>query len=66
MIRAGVHIYILYYVSNLYIIYLPLRAPEMLSSLSKPRISIFNAQLTLFVRRMTLHNSIGKYHHFIN
>ena len=43
---------------------LPLHAPEMLSSLSKSRISIFNAHLTLFVRRMTSHNYIGKYHHF--
>ena len=42
---------------------LPLRAPEMLSSLSKSRISIFNAHLTLFVHRMTSHNSIGKYRH---
>ena len=31
----------------------------MLSSLSKSRISIFNAHLTLFVRRMTSHNSIN-------
>ena len=45
---------------------LPLRAPEMLSSLSKSRISIFNAHLTLFVHRMTSHNSIGKYRHLIN
>ena len=42
----------------------PLRTPETLSSLSKSRISIFNAHLTLFVRRMTSHNSIGKYRHF--
>ena len=27
------------------------------------RISIFNAHLTLFVRRMTSHNSIGKFRH---
>ena len=38
-----------------------LRAPETLSSLSKSRISIFNAHLTLLVRKMTSHNSIGKY-----
>ena len=42
---------------------LPLRTPETLSSLSKSRISILNAYLTLFVRRMTSHNSIGKYCH---
>ena len=41
-------------------------APETLSSLSKSRISIFNAHLTLFVRKMTSHNSIGKYHHLVN
>ena len=44
----------------------PQRAPETLSSLSKSRISIFNAHLTLFVRRMTSHNSIGKYRHLVN
>ena len=43
-----------------------LRAPEMLSSLSKSRISIFNAHLTLLVRKMTSHNSIGKYRHLVN
>ena len=37
----------------------------MLSSLSKSRISIFNAHLTLLVRRMTSHNSIGKYRHLV-
>ena len=46
---------------RIYRLALPLRAPETLSSLSKSRISIFNAHLTLFVRRMTSHNSIGKY-----
>ena len=47
---------------------LPLRAPEMLSSLSKSRISVFNAHLTLFVRsrRMMSHNSIDKYRHLVN
>ena len=45
---------------------LPLRAPETLSSLSKSRISIYNAHLTLFVRRMMSHNSIGKYCHLVN
>ena len=45
---------------------LPLRAPETLSSLSKSRISIFNAHLTLFFRRMTSQNSIGKYRHLVN
>ena len=48
----------------IYRLALPLRAPETLSSLGKSRISIFNAHLTLFVRRMTSHNSIGKYHHY--
>ena len=43
---------------------LPLRTPETLSSLSKSRISIFNAHLALFVRRVTSHNSISKYRHF--
>ena len=45
---------------------LPLRAPETLSSLSKSRISIFNAHLNLFVHRMTSQNSIGKYRHLVN
>ena len=51
---------------RIYRLALPLRAPEMLSSLSKSKISIFNAHLTLFVCRMTSHNSIGKYHHLVN
>ena len=51
---------------RIYRLALPLRAPEMLSSLSKSKISIFNAHLTLFVRRMTSHNSIGKYRHLVN
>ena len=38
---------------RIYRLAVPLRAPEMLSSLSKSRISIFNAHLTLFVHRMT-------------
>ena len=42
-----------------------LRAPEMLSS-SKSRISIFHMHLTLFVRRMISHSSIGKYRHLVN
>ena len=50
---------------RIYRLALPLRAPETLSSLSKSRISIFNAHLTLFVRRMTSHNSIGKYRHLV-
>ena len=45
---------------RIYKLALPLPAPEMLSSLSKSRISIFNAHLTLFVHRMTSHNSIGR------
>ena len=51
---------------RIYRLALPLRTPETLSSLSKSRNSIFNAHLTLFVRRMTSHNSIGKYRHLIN
>ena len=51
---------------RIYRLALPLRAPETLSSLSKSRISIFNAHLTLFVRRMTSHNSIGKYRYLVN
>ena len=34
---------------RIYRLALPLHAPEMLSSLNKSRISIFNAHLTLFV-----------------
>ena len=49
-----------------FIDYLPLLAPAKLSSLSKSRISIFNAHLTLFVCRMTSNNSIGKYRHLVN
>ena len=45
---------------RIYRLALLLRAPETLSSLSKSRISIFNAHLTLLVRKMTSHNSIGK------
>ena len=54
---------------RIYRLALPLHAPETLSSLSKSRISIFNAHLSLFVQRMTQlrsHNSIGKYHHLVN
>ena len=47
-------------------IYILLRAPEKLSSLSKSRISIFNAHLTLLVSKMTSHNFIGKYRHLVN
>ena len=32
----------------------PLHTPEMLSSMSKSRISLFNADLALFVRRITI------------
>ena len=46
---------------RIYRLALLLLAPETLSSLSKSRISIFNAHLTLLVRKMTSHNSIGKY-----
>ena len=49
---------------RIYRLALLLRAPETLSSLSKSRISIFNAHLTLLVRKMTSHNSIGKYRYF--
>ena len=51
---------------RIYRLALPLRVPETLSSLSKSRISIFNAHLTLFVRRITSHNSIGKYCRLVN
>ena len=51
---------------RIYRLALPLRAPETLSSLSKSRISIFNAHLTLFVHRMMSQNSIGKYRHLVN
>ena len=51
---------------RIYRLALPLRAPEMLSLLSKSRISMFNAYLTLFVHSMTSHNSIGKYRHLVN
>ena len=51
---------------RIYRLALPLPTPETLSSLSKSRISMFNAHLTLFVRRMTLHNSIGTYRHLVN
>ena len=51
---------------RIYRLALLLRAPEMLSSLSKSRISIFNAHLTLLVRKMMSHNSIGKYRHLVN
>ena len=51
---------------RIYRLALPLHAPETLSSLSKSRISIFNAHLTLFVRRMMSNNSIGKYRHLVN
>ena len=50
----------------IYRLALTLHAPEILSLLSKSRISLFNAHLALFVRRMThirLHNPIGKYCH---
>ena len=50
---------------RIYRLALPLRAPEMLSSLTKSRSSIFNAHFALFGRRMTSHNSIGKYRHVI-
>ena len=48
---------------RIYRLALPMLDPAKLSSLSKSRISIFNA---LFVRRMTSHNSIGKYRHLVN
>ena len=51
---------------RIYRLALLLRAPETLSSLSKSRISIFNAHLTLLVRKMTSHNCIGKYRHLVN
>ena len=51
---------------QIYGLALPLHAPEMLSSLSNPRISIFIAHLTLLVRRMMSHNSFGKYRYIVN
>ena len=51
---------------RIYRLALLLLTPETLSSLSKSRISIFNAHLTLLVRKMTSHNSIGKYRHLVN
>ena len=51
---------------QIYRLALLLRAPETLSLLSKSRISIFNAHLTLLVRKMASHNSIGKYRHLVN
>ena len=51
---------------RIYRLALLLRAPETLSSLSKSRVSIFNAHLTLLVRKITSHNSIGKYLHLVN
>ena len=50
---------------RIYRLALPLRAPETLSSLSKSRTSIFNVHLTLFLRGMMSHNSIGKYRHLV-
>ena len=52
--------------SRIYRLALLLRAPETLSSFNKSRISIFNAHLTLLVRKMMSHNSIGKYRHLVN
>ena len=51
---------------QIYRLDLSLCAPETLSSLSKSRIFIFNAHLTLFVRRMASQNSTGKYHDLVN
>ena len=58
---------------TIYRLALPLLSPETLSSLrnslSKLRIFLFNADLALFVRRMTQLrplNSIGKYRHLVN
>ena len=51
---------------RIYRLALLLCAPETLSSLSKSRISIFNAHLTPLVRKMTSHNSIGKYRYLVN
>ena len=50
---------------RIYRLALLLRTPETLSSLRKSRISIFNVHLTLLVRKMTSHNSIGKYRHLV-
>ena len=50
---------------RIYRLALPLSAPEMLSSLSKSRVSVFNLHLTLFVHRKTSHNFIGKFSQFL-
>ena len=55
--------------SNIYRLALPLCTPEMLSSLSKSRITVINVHLTIFVQRMTQlwsHNPVGKYRHLVN
>ena len=44
---------------------LPVRAPETLSSLSKSRISLFNAHLAL-LSQLRSQNPNGKYHHLVN
>ena len=44
----------------------PLLSPEMLSSLSKLRIFLFNVHHALFVRRMTVAQFLGKYRHLVN
>ena len=51
---------------RIYRLALRVLASEKLSSLSKSRISIFNAHLTLFVLRMMSHNYIGKCRHLVN
>ena len=48
---------------QIYGLALPLLYPEMLSSLSKSRISLFNAHLAVFVRRMT---QLRRYRHLVN
>ena len=54
---------------RIYRLALQLHAPETLSLLNKSRIFLFNAHLSLSIRRMTqvwLHTTIGKYHHLAN
>ena len=54
---------------QIYRLALPLYAAEMLSSLSRSKISVFNMHLTSVVQRMTQlrsHNSIGKYRNLAN
>ena len=48
---------------NFYRLVLPLCAPELLFSLSKLRISLYNAHLALFMAQLRLHKPISEYRH---